>query len=60
MESEMTKIATNLTQNEFSIAQFDALMEEAQALSVISQFGSDEELEVRISRESGSAATSSC
>ena len=47
----MTKITTNDTKNKSSIDQFDALMEEAQAFAVISQFGSDEELEARISRE---------
>ena len=48
----MTKIATNDKATKVSIEQFDALMDEAQALAVISQFGSDEELEARISRES--------
>jgi|HubBroStandDraft_5_1064220.scaffolds.fasta_scaffold84877_2 hypothetical protein len=42
------------------IDQFDALMEEAEAQALIGQFGSDEQLEARVSKESGSGAYSSC
>jgi hypothetical protein len=49
------KTAANMS----PIDQFDAMMEEADAEALIGSFGSDEQLEARVSKESGGSGSSS-
>jgi hypothetical protein len=54
-DSEMNQLVMNTPSSK---EQFDALMAEAEAEMLIDKFGSDEQLETRISREHGGSAGS--